>query len=46
MAIVEKCSEATFSLTGEDEAEHIEGVGRLNYLGRIMYQSDNDWPKS
>ena len=40
-----KCSEATFSLTGEDEAEHIEGVGRLNYLGRIMYRSDNDWPE-
>ena len=26
MTISDKCSEATFSLTGVDEAEHIEGV--------------------
>ena len=25
MAIAAKCSEATFSLAGEDEAEHIKG---------------------
>ena len=42
--IVAKCSEAMFSLTGEDEAERIEGVGRLKYLGRLLDRSDDDWP--
>ena len=40
VAVAYKCSEATFSLTGDDEAELIEGVWRFKYLGRLMDQSD------
>ena len=32
-------------MTGEDEAERIEGIGRFNYLVRLMGRSDNDWPE-
>ena len=42
--ITEKCSEATLSLIGEDEAERIEGVGRFNYLGILLDRSDDVWP--
>ena len=42
--VADKCSEATFSLTGEDEAECIEGVGRLRHIGRLLYHSDNNRP--
>ena len=45
MTITSKSSDATFSLTGEDEAECIEGVGRFKYLGRLLDRSDNDWPE-
>ena len=38
--IAEKCSEATFSLIGEDEAELIEGVGRFKYLVIMLDWSD------
>ena len=41
--IADNCSEATCSVTGEDEAECIEGVGRFNYLRRLMEWSDDDW---
>ena len=44
MAIMAKCLEATFSLTGEDESERIKGVGGFQYLGILMYWSDDDWP--
>ena len=44
MEITEKCSEATLSLIGEDEAERIEGVGRFNYLGILLDRSDDVWP--
>ena len=44
MVIAAKCSEATFSLTGEDEVELIEQVGRFNYLRRMLDRSDDDWP--
>ena len=44
MAIAAKCSEATFSLTGEYEAERIEGVGRFKYLGILLDRSDDNWP--
>ena len=40
--IAYRCSEATFSLTGEEEAEHIEGVEVFKYLGRLLDQSDDD----
>ena len=45
VAIVDKCSEATLSLTGEDEAECIEGTEVFKYLGRLLDWSDNDWPE-
>ena len=45
MAIADKCSEATFILIGVDEAEHIEGVGRLKYLGGLLDRSDDNWPE-
>ena len=30
---------------GEDEAECIERVENFKYLGRMLDQSDNDWPE-
>ena len=36
---------ATLVLTGEDEAERIEGVVRLKNIGRLMERSDNDYPE-
>ena len=45
MAVAVKCLEATLSLTGEDEAERIEGVVRLKNIGRLMKRSDNDYPE-
>ena len=44
LEIAAKCLEAMFSLTGEDEAEHIEGVGRFKYLRILLDRSDDDWP--
>ena len=43
MEISARCLEATFSLTGEEEAELIEGVERFKYLGIMMERSDDDW---
>ena len=43
VSIMAKCLEATFSMTGEDGAEHIEGVGRFKYLERLLYWSDDNW---
>ena len=43
VATASRCKEATFSLTGEDEAECIEGVETFKYLGRILYWSGDDW---
>ena len=34
---------ASFSLTGEDKAECIEGVETFKYLGCMLEWSDNDW---
>ena len=42
VAIANKCTEATFSLTGEDGAENVEGVEVFNYLGRLLERSDDD----
>ena len=33
-----------FSLKREEEAEHIEGVEVLKYLGRMLYRSYDNWP--
>ena len=44
VSITSQCKEVTFSLTGEDDADNIEGVETFKYLGSILYQSDKDWP--
>ena len=44
MEITDRCSEATFILTGEEEAEFIEGVKVFKYLGRLLDWSDDNWP--
>ena len=41
--IVIRCTEASFILTGEDEAEFIEGVDTFKYLVWILNRSDNNW---
>ena len=45
VAITSQCAEAAFSLTGEDDAECIEGVETFKYPGRMLERSDNDWPE-
>ena len=35
----------TFNLTGEDYADHIEGVENFKYLERILERSDDNWPE-
>ena len=42
--ITDRCLEATFSLTREEEAERIKGVEVFKCLGRILNRSDNNWP--
>ena len=42
--IADRCSEATISLTGEEEAERIEGVEVFKYLGQMLDRSDNNLP--
>ena len=44
VAIASRCERATLSLTGEDDAECIEGVDTFKYLGRILDRSDDNWP--
>ena len=44
VVIVSRCEGGAFSLTGEDDVDCIEGVGSFKYLGRILDQSDDDWP--
>ena len=43
VTIASRCEEATFSLTGEDDAECIYGVETFKYLGRILDRSDKNW---
>ena len=44
VAIASRCLEATFSLTGEEEAERIGGVEVFKYLRQLLYRSYKDWP--
>ena len=44
MDILYKCLEATFNLTGEDEAEYIEEVKMFKYLGQLLDRLDDNWP--
>ena len=41
VAIVRQCAEASSRLTGEDEAEFIEGVDTFKYLVHMLDWSDN-----
>ena len=41
--IAGRCAEAASSLTGEDEAEFIEGVETFKYLGRMLDRSGDGW---
>ena len=43
VAIASRYEGEAFSLTGEDNAECIEGVETFKYLGRILGRSDNNW---
>ena len=43
MAIVARCSEAAFRITGKEEVERIEGVEVFKYLRRLLERSDYDW---
>ena len=43
--VADKCSEATFSLTGEDELECIDAVELFKYLRRLLDRSEDDWPE-
>ena len=43
VAITSQCAEATFSLTGDNEAECIEGVNNFKYLERMLDWPDDDW---
>ena len=42
MAIAEKCTGVTLSLTGEDGSECGEGVESFKCLGRILSELDKD----
>ena len=42
VSIAARCSEATFSIIGEEEVERIEGVEVFKYLGGLMDRSDDD----
>ena len=43
--IAENFTEETFSPTGEDGAEIVEGVELFKYLGRPLDRSDDNWPE-
>ena len=45
VAIADKCSEATFSLTGKDEAECIDGVEVFKYVGRFLDRLEKNFPE-
>ena len=42
MVIAERCLGVAFRLTGEEEAEFIEGVEVFKYLGRMLGRLDNN----
>ena len=45
MSITARCPEATFSITGEEEAERIKGIDVIKHLWKMLYRSDDDWPE-
>ena len=44
-AIASRFEGATFSLTGKEDVECIEGVETFKYLGRILDRLDDNWPE-
>ena len=43
MKIPEKFTGATYSLTGDNGRDFLEGLGSFKYLGLVLHQTDNDW---
>ena len=41
--IAARCGEMEFSLYGEEGDERLDNVPTLRYLGRPLYQTDDDW---
>ena len=41
--VASRYADMEFNLIGKDGEETIEGVSLFTYLGRSLYQSDNDW---
>ena len=39
-----RCGEMEFILEGGEVDERVEGVATFRYLGRLLYQTDDDWP--
>ena len=42
--VASRFSDMEFNLTGNEVEDTIEGVALFTYLGRLLDQSDNDWP--
>ena len=38
-----RCGEMEFNLDGEEGDEIVENVKTFQYLGRPLYQTDDDW---
>ena len=43
MEMAARCGNMEFSLYGEEGYEMVEGVKKIMYLGRTLYQTDDDW---
>ena len=39
-----RCGEMEFSIYGEEGDERVENVTTFRYLGRLLDQTDDDWP--
>ena len=44
MEKAERCGEMDFSLEVEEADDMVESVEMFKYLGRILDQTDDDWP--
>ena len=45
MAIENQCTEANFSVTGEDRADNIKVFDVFKYFGRPLNHLDKNWPE-
>ena len=39
------CSDMEFSIYGEEGGDMAEGVEKIKYMGKTLYQKDDDWPE-